>query len=63
MVETLKRMRGFRNILVHEYIQVDDRIVYDAASGGLREFEAFVGGVLDYIRHHRRRRGDEEGEL
>ena len=35
MVETLKRMRGFRNILVHEYIQVDDRIVYDAASRGL----------------------------
>ena len=29
MVATLKRMKGLRNILVHEYGRVDDRIVYD----------------------------------
>jgi uncharacterized protein YutE (UPF0331/DUF86 family) len=49
---TLKRMRGFRNILVHEYTRVDDRIVYDAASARLGEFDAFIGEVLHYIRHH-----------
>ena len=27
--ETLKRMKGFRNILVHEYGHIDDRLVYD----------------------------------
>jgi uncharacterized protein YutE (UPF0331/DUF86 family) len=52
ITETLKRMRGFRNILVHEYTRVDDRIVYDVASARLGEFDAFIGEVLHYIRHH-----------
>jgi uncharacterized protein YutE (UPF0331/DUF86 family) len=45
-------MRGFRNILVHEYTRVDDRIVYDVASARLGEFDAFIGEVLHYMRHH-----------
>jgi len=46
---TLKRMRGFRNILVHEYIQVDDQIVYQMASERLVDFEVFIREVLGQL--------------
>lgn len=48
--EILKRMRGFRNILVHEYTRIDDRIVYDVAASRLGEFDAFIAEVLSYLR-------------
>jgi uncharacterized protein YutE (UPF0331/DUF86 family) len=46
MVETLRRMKGFRNILVHEYGRVDDRIVFDVAVNRLGDFEDFKREVL-----------------
>jgi len=41
MVATLKRMKGLRNILVHEYSQVDDRLVYGQAHKGIQDFARF----------------------
>jgi len=46
MRETVKRMKGFRNILVHAYGEVDDRIVYEMATGRLGDFTAFKKEVL-----------------
>lgn len=48
-VATLRRMKGFRNILVHEYTAVDDRIVYEVVTeriGDLAQFAAEVRAVL-----------------
>lgn len=47
--EMVKRMKGFRNILVHEYGDVDDRIVYEMASERLGDFEAFKEEVLQVL--------------
>ncbi|MBI3442011.1 MAG: DUF86 domain-containing protein [Proteobacteria bacterium] len=44
--DTLKEMKGFRNILVHEYGEVDDQIVYEAVTTRLRDFDAFRREVL-----------------
>jgi len=49
MVKTLRRMKGFRNILVHEYGRVDDRIVFDVAVNRLGDFEDFKQEVLKAI--------------
>lgn len=46
MVKTLRRMKGLRNILVHEYGRVDDRIVFDVIANRLGDFEAFKREVL-----------------
>ena len=46
---TLRRMRGFRNILVHQYTQVDNHIVYHMASERLGDFEVFVHEVLRHL--------------
>jgi uncharacterized protein YutE (UPF0331/DUF86 family) len=40
-LDTVKRMRGLRNILVHEYGRVNDRIVYEALTQRLGDFEVF----------------------
>lgn len=49
MRETAGRMKGFRNILVHEYGDVDDRIVYEMASERLGDFEVFKEEVLQAL--------------
>ncbi|MGH7312541.1 MAG: type VII toxin-antitoxin system HepT family RNase toxin [Candidatus Rokuibacteriota bacterium] len=48
--DRLRRMKGLRNILVHEYGRIDDRIVYDVMTGGLGDFETFRGAVVQALR-------------
>ena len=50
MGDRLREMRGFRNILVHEYAQVDDRLVYEAVKTKLEDFALFRREVLAYLR-------------
>ncbi len=50
MVQTLRRMKGLRNLLVHEYGRVDDRLVFETIRGRLDDFEAFKGEVLGFLR-------------
>lgn len=49
MKETLHEMKGFRNILVYEYREVDDQIVYDLVKTRLGDFEAFKQEILTAI--------------
>ncbi|MFW6118265.1 MAG: type VII toxin-antitoxin system HepT family RNase toxin [Chloroflexota bacterium] len=48
--ETLKEMKGFRNILVHEYARIDDRVAYEVARSRLGDFEKFKEEILRYLR-------------
>lgn len=41
MVAVLKRMKGCRNILVHEYARVSDEIIFEAVSARLGDFDDF----------------------
>ena len=47
---TLRRMKGLRNLLVHEYGRVDDALVFDVVNKHLDDFEAFKRIVLAYLR-------------
>jgi uncharacterized protein YutE (UPF0331/DUF86 family) len=49
MRDSLRRMKGFRNILVHEYGRVDDRIVYEILQNRLDDFEAFKREILQSL--------------
>lgn len=44
--EKLKRMRGFRNILVHEYGRIDDRIVYDLLKNHMEDFDSIRKEII-----------------
>lgn len=41
----LMLMAGFRNILVHEYLEIDRRRVYRALTDDLADFDKFVKAV------------------
>ena len=41
----LTPMAGFRNILVHEYLEIDRHRVYRALGDGLGDFEKFIKAV------------------
>ncbi len=50
MAETLRRMKGLRNLLVHEYGRVNDGIVFEVVSQRLGDFDAFRQEVLAFLR-------------
>jgi uncharacterized protein YutE (UPF0331/DUF86 family) len=49
--ETLKKMKGFRNILVHEYGRIDDRLVYDALKNNIDDFDAIRKEIIAAVRN------------
>ena len=50
LAERLAPSAGARNILVHEYERIDDRIVFDSVDEALRDFQAYGRAVLDYLK-------------
>ena len=53
MADTLRRMRGLRNLLVHEYGRINDELVFDTVRQRLGDFEAFKREVLEFLRQPR----------
>jgi len=46
MKKTVQTMKGFRNLLVHEYGHVDDMIVYQTATTELGDFTDFKTEIV-----------------
>lgn len=53
LAATLRRMVGFRNILVHGYEVVDLAILRDVVENRLDDLVAFVGAVREWSRESR----------
>lgn len=49
MEEKLKAMRGFRNIVVHRYGGVDDKLAFEILKENLRDFYAFVRRMEEFL--------------
>lgn len=49
----LKEMRGFRNILVHEYVSIDDKLVFKSAKAKADDFEKFKIEILDVLKRYK----------
>ena len=49
MKEALKKMKGFRNLLVHEYGRIDDEIVYDMVRNRLSDFTDFKKEIIKVL--------------
>ena len=50
LADLLRRMKGMRNILVHEYGRVDNALVFQAAGQRLDDFAAFTREILEFLR-------------
>lgn len=40
--ERIKRMKGFRNILVHRYGRIDEEVAFESIKRGLNDFREFM---------------------
>ena len=49
LAKKLTSMAGFRNILVHDYLDIDRRRVYRALTDELRDFERFISAVAKLL--------------
>jgi uncharacterized protein YutE (UPF0331/DUF86 family) len=45
LFEKLRLMVGFRNILVHDYMKIDRKIVYRSLQRNIRDFTLFKGSI------------------
>ena len=45
----MKEVAGLRNLLVHVYWDVDDRMIYAGIKSELRDFEDFIGELLVFL--------------
>jgi uncharacterized protein YutE (UPF0331/DUF86 family) len=52
MAKALRTMKGFRNILVHEYGRIDNTIVYSMATRRLPDFSSFRAEIGHTLRKH-----------
>lgn len=48
--DILKAMKGFRNIIVHDYAGIDNVVVYEIATARLTDFEKFIKEALNALR-------------
>ncbi|MCK5591627.1 MAG: DUF86 domain-containing protein, partial [Candidatus Pacebacteria bacterium] len=49
MKAKLKGMKGFRNIIVHRYAGIDDRLSYEFLSEKLVDFEEFILKITNFM--------------
>jgi len=49
LAERLKGSAGMRNILVHEYMEIDDEKVYNALALAIKEYKEYVKQVDEFI--------------
>ena len=53
MSNKLKRMKRFRNILIHRYGQIDDRLVYENINKNKKDFIAFKKEILEFVKEQK----------
>ena len=49
--EKLKDMKGFRNILIHRYADVDDELVFENLKNSLDDFIEFKNVIADFLQN------------
>lgn len=50
VAEVVRQMRGFRNILIHEYAAIDNELVYTYVNARLGDFESFKKEILTVLK-------------
>ncbi|HLC88710.1 MAG TPA: DUF86 domain-containing protein [Candidatus Nanoarchaeia archaeon] len=50
LASKIRQMKGFRNVLVHKYAQIDDVLVYHFLKKELDDFDLFEKEVREYLK-------------
>lgn len=49
VIETIRKMKGFRNFLVHRYGSIDNEIAYNDIKDGLKDFTIIFENIKDIV--------------
>ena len=49
MVDKVRRMKGFRNIIVHRYGRIDDLLAYKILTENLEDFGEFMESIEQFL--------------
>ena len=49
LAERMKGMVNFRNILVHEYLEIDNELVHRNLTQNLHDFNEFAQNIIQYL--------------
>lgn len=50
IITIIEEMKKFRNILVHKYGEIDDRLAYDTVKEGLKDFELIIKEIEKFLK-------------
>ncbi len=50
VVASLKNMKKFRNLIVHGYSKIDDKLVYNILREDLVDIEKFISEIKEFLR-------------
>ncbi len=48
--EKIAKMAGFRNILIHNYLEINGKLVFEHLQSSLSDFEEFNKYIVEYIK-------------
>jgi uncharacterized protein YutE (UPF0331/DUF86 family) len=49
MVDKVRRMKGFRNIIVHRYGRIDDLLAYKILTENFQDFGEFMESIEQFL--------------
>ncbi|MCJ7622965.1 MAG: DUF86 domain-containing protein [Anaerolineaceae bacterium] len=49
LTHTMRELAGLRNLLVHLYWDVDDKMIFEGIRSELGDFEVFVGCIMVFL--------------
>ncbi len=49
--DKLKKMKGFRNILVHRYGKIDDKLAYYILKENIDDFRLFMQAIEEFLKN------------
>lgn len=50
LADELEKSAGMRNILVHEYMRIDNRVVYDTIPLAIKHYTEYVRQINDFLK-------------
>ncbi len=53
IMDIIREIKGFRNILVHKYGTIDDKIAFEDIKKGLEDFELIIKEIEKFLEKHK----------
>ena len=50
IISLIKEMKGFRNILIHKYGDVNDEQAFETIKEGLKDFELIISKIEEFLK-------------